>query len=166
MRLKKNIRSAGFPRLRNDSDKNTLFHDVMETYARRDYQKISSLLDMTNHTTVLDIGGSTGSLLTQLLNDNPHLSGILLDLPEIIEHIDLQSDLKDRISTMKQDFFEPWPSLKADAIFLSRILHDWSNSQALTILHNARSCLADSLQSTIYIVENLLNPKTGARSIA
>lgn len=151
-----------FSWLRNHADKNILFHDVMETYARRDYQKISSLLNMDNHTTVLDIGGSTGSLLIQLLNDNPHLNGILLDLPEIMDHIEFKPLIKNRISLIKQDFFEPWPPFKSDAIFLSRILHDWSDSQALALLHKARSCLADSPQSTIYIVENLLNTNTGA----
>ncbi|MFI5343501.1 MAG: methyltransferase [Chlamydiales bacterium] len=151
-----------FSWLRNHPKKNALFHEVMQTYAYRDYHKASSLLPMQHHTTALDLGGSTGILLIQLLNDYPHLKGILLDLPEIIAQNQFQDHLKDRIQSIGKDFFEPWPPLKADAIFLARILHDWSDVEATAILKKVHACLDDASHSRIYIIENLLNASTGA----
>lgn len=150
-----------FSWLRNHAERNQLFHDVMQTYACRDYQKVSSLLQMHAHTVVLDLGGSTGSLLVQLLSDYPHLRGILLDLPEIIQKLNFEPGLKERVDLIGRDFFESWPPFHADAIFLARVLHDWFDTEAIAILKKACSCLTDAVHSKIYIIENLLNPTTG-----
>lgn len=152
-----------FSWLRNQPEKNNLFHEVMQTYASRDYKKVSSLLKMEHHRILLDLGGSTGLLLTQLLSDYPHLKGILLDLPEIIAQNKFQGHQQERIQSIGRDFFEPWPLIKADAIFLARILHDWCDNDAIIILKKAHASLNDDHeQSRIYVIENLLNPLTGA----
>jgi len=37
---------------------------------------------------VMDVGGAYGSLLTVILRANPHLNGILFDIPEVIEQVE------------------------------------------------------------------------------
>ena len=144
--------TSWFKWLKQRDEKRDLYHNVLSIYATRDYEKLSSLIDFSAHKCILDIGGSRGDLLFQLLKHYQHLKGILLDLPGVFNEIQIEASLKDRLQCLDIDFFQDWPSFQADGAILSRILHDWSDEESLSILQNTYSHLSDSPESKLYIL--------------
>lgn len=86
--------------------------------------------------TVADIGGSDGTVLSQLLaNDPQQRRGIVFDLPQVVSaahEVLAAAGLAERVSVADGDFFESVPA--ADVYVLSHILHDWDDDRCLRIL--------------------------------
>jgi O-methyltransferase domain/Dimerisation domain len=81
--------------------------------------------------TVVDVGGGNGSLLLDLLDRQPGLRGIVVDLPETVRD---EEGLGDRITFVEGSFFERVPA--GDVYILSDILHDWDDDSATAILRS------------------------------
>jgi hypothetical protein len=139
-----------FDYLKDKDEKTRLYHQALSSYAKCDYNTITSHINFKKHQSVIDIGGSSGALLFEILEKNTHLFGTLLDLPSVISLIQIPPHLKNRIQLVPLDFFSPWPIVKADCAILSRILHDWSDQKALHILQNVYHIVTD----TLYVIEN------------
>jgi hypothetical protein len=92
--------------------------------------------DWTTVRRVADIGGGTGSLIAEVLRRSPQLHGTLVDLPETAtraRHYLAGLGLDGRCEVVGQSFFEPLPP-GADAYLLNRVIHDWDDAAASTIL--------------------------------
>ena len=101
---------------------------------------VAAAYDFSDLTTIVDVGGATGHLLTTILDSHPGTLGILFDLPHVVRDAPalIQArGLADRITIEAGSFFEGVPS-GGDAYLLSHIIHDWSEEQCLTILGNCR----------------------------
>ena len=103
---------------------------------------------------VADIGGGTGTLIAGVLRRNPWLRGTLADLPETAARARQYLaglGLDGRCEVIGQSFFDPLPA-GADAYLLSRIIHDWDDAAASTIL---RRC-AEAAGSTgrVLVIES------------
>jgi 2,7-dihydroxy-5-methyl-1-naphthoate 7-O-methyltransferase len=86
--------------------------------------------------TVVDIGGGTGALLTEILRTRPEVQGILVDLPRTVARADpilQESSVRERVRTVGQSFFDPLPA-GADLYILKSILNDWPDHEAKLIL--------------------------------
>jgi precorrin-6B methylase 2 len=86
---------------------------------------------------VADIGGSDGTILSELLIRNPDRRGILFDLPHVVPAS--QEKLKsagvaDRVEVVGGDAFAGVP--EADIYILSMVLHDWNDEDSRRILHS------------------------------
>src|SRR6185437_14652999 len=84
-----------------------------------------------------DIGGADGTVLTQLLADDPERLGIVFDLPEIVSgaaKVLARAGQTDRIEVVAGDFFVSVP--KADVYVLSVVLHDWDDRSCGRILRS------------------------------
>ncbi|MFX0066757.1 MAG: methyltransferase [Candidatus Hermodarchaeota archaeon] len=137
-------------------DKRQIYHDSMNCYAHHDYQFIPQLYDFSQHQIIMDVGGGTGGLLKFILEAFPNLKGILFELPEvhsIARELLSNSDLKDRYKVVSGNFFEELPQ-SSDLILLSRVLHDWNDHQASTILQRCYEALPD--QGKLLVIELLL----------
>ena len=66
--------------------------------------------------------------------------------------------LKGRCRFVAGDIFGEWP-IKSDAVILARVLHDWTDRDALRILRRAREAM--SKDSMLYLVEMVLDEETG-----
>jgi hypothetical protein len=141
-----------FDYLAQDQSKCRHYHHILASYARRDYQE---LIDLSSFRSVVDLGGSTGTFLIELLMRYPHLKGELFDLPEVCHEVKVPPELGSRIRIVPGNFFKTWPPLESDVAILTRILHDWPDDKALEILRKI-PC------RTVYIIENLLD-KTSAQ---
>ena len=101
--------------------------------------------DWTGVDRVADIGGGNGAALAIVLSANRDLRGVLFDLPTVVEaaHDVLRAaGVLDRCDILGGDFFtDPLP--RANVYILSRILHDWNDERARSILRNCRRTLAD-----------------------
>ena len=139
-----------FDRLAGRRDDLRAYHAAMSAYARHDYETIAESLDFTAHRSVLDAGGGLGELSFALLRSCPWLTATVMDRPEVVADARPPADLAARCRFAAGDLFAEWRE-SADAIILARVLHDWSDADALRILRRARA--ATRPDSALYIVE-------------
>jgi hypothetical protein len=114
---------------------------------------IADGFDWSATTHVVDVGGGTGALLGAVLIRNPGLRGTLLDLPETVARgakYLTGLGLTDRFGVAGQSFFDPLPA-GADAYLLSKIIHDWDDHDAATILR--RCAQAADQHGRVLIIE-------------
>jgi len=86
--------------------------------------------------TVVDVGGGTGSLLTEILRARPELQGTLVDLPATVARAGqtfLAAGVAGRVTAVGQSFFDPLPA-GADLYLLKNLLADWPDREAAAIL--------------------------------
>jgi len=111
------------------------FGGAMSDLAAMVAGEVATAADFAKAKTVVDIGGSHGTLVAAVLRKHGHLSGIVFDLPEVAEraHQQLAADgLSSRAEAVGGDFFNDVPS--GDIYLLKQILHDWNDEQCRTIL--------------------------------
>ena len=104
---------------------------------------VAAAYDFSGVTTVVDVGGATGHLLTTILGQHPGLRGILYDLPHVVKDAPAllqERGMTDRVTIESGSFFERVPE-GGDAYLFSHIIHDWSEDQCLTILGNCRRAM-------------------------
>lgn len=138
-----------FEYLSNKPNKLIEYHKAMYEYARDDYSDINKIHDFSQHKSIMDVGGSLGALIKIIAKKNKNTQCILFDKPELAKYID-----DTNIDVVFGDFFKLIPSI-SDAIIMSRIIHDWNDTEALIILNNCYKALP--LDGTLYIIENLTN---------
>ncbi|MFN7922098.1 MAG: methyltransferase [Bryobacteraceae bacterium] len=86
--------------------------------------------------TVVDVGGGTGSLLAEVLRAQPHVRGILVDLPRTAARsrpIFEAAGVTERVSVSAQSFFDPLPA-GHDVYTLNKVLGDWPDHDAELLL--------------------------------
>jgi hypothetical protein len=119
---------------------------------------LAAAYDFAPLSTVADLGGGTGALLTAVLLANPHLRGALIDLPATVadaRRLVEGRGLSQRCKVIAGDFFEMVPP-GYDAYVLAHVLHDWADEQALLILRNCRPALPP--HGRLLIVDAVLPP--------
>ncbi len=118
-----------------------VFNDSMSAVTAATNEAIVRLYDFSHFNTLVDIGGGHGGLITNILESNPHLKGVLFDAPEVIEGSRrkiAEAGLADRCETVSGDFFNAVPG-GGDAYIMKWIIHDWDDQKAITILKNCRT---------------------------
>jgi hypothetical protein len=100
---------------------------------------------------MVDIGGSLGSIATQLLRRFPALKCEVQDLAETVAEAQVPDDLEGRLEFRAHNFFTEQPRRDADVYFMRSILHDWSDKYALQILRGIVPALKDG--ATVIINE-------------
>ncbi len=105
---------------------------------------------------IVDIGGGAGHLLASILVAEPSVEGVLFERPTMIgfaaEYLKSQG-LAGRSALVAGDFFQD--RLPDGSVhLLSRVLHDWSDSDCVPILENVRRSM--STDGTLYIVERIV----------
>lgn len=120
---------------------------------------------------VIDVGGGSGAFIAGLMRRYPTMRGGIFDLPHVIDHVrpffrgDGQfSDIGDRVGNenlLGGDFFESVPSC---AVYTMKwCLHDWKDSQAITILKKIRQSIIIEPRSRLIVLESILSDKHSAR---
>ncbi|HEU5157413.1 MAG TPA: methyltransferase [Streptosporangiaceae bacterium] len=94
--------------------------------------------DFGSARTVVDVGGGQGALLAAILTANPHIRGVLFDLPHVVAG--RVAGFGERCVSVAGDFFESVPA-GGDVHVLSNIIHDWDDDAAVRILRNCRAAL-------------------------
>jgi hypothetical protein len=120
-----------------------IFNNGMRSLSGQISEAVAEAYDFSRVRTVIDVGGGQGALLASILRAHPHLRGMLLDLPAAIsqsEDVLRAAGVAGRCERVARSFFENVPA-GADAAILSRILHNWSDEESLTILRNCREAL-------------------------
>ncbi|QOG23091.1 MULTISPECIES: methyltransferase [Bradyrhizobium] len=135
---------------------NRRFNAAMVSLTRSIVPKIVAAHDFTAARVVMDVGGGTGELIGGVLERNPHLQGITLDLARC------EADARARFGRLgiagrcrfvAGSFFEIVPS-GADTILMKSILHNWKDDRCEAILRNCRQALPSS--GTLILVERIM----------
>lgn len=95
--------------------------------------------------TVVDIGGGTGELLTQILTLQRRLRGVLFDRPETVAEaaaVLRNAGVADRCAVVGGDFFTEVPD-GAEVYVASNVLHDWPDEDAVRILESIGRAMPD-----------------------
>ncbi|MCW2877866.1 MAG: putative O-methyltransferase [Sphaerisporangium sp.] len=106
--------------------------------------------------TVVDVGGGNGRLLGTLLSRHEHLSGVLFDLPHVVDeagtapHLD---DVRERLRVAGGSFFSAVPE-GGDAYVLAQILHDWDDGKAVEILRRCHDAM--DAEARLLILEQVV----------
>jgi SAM-dependent methyltransferase len=134
------------------------FHEAMAAGARLQALLVEGSLDLGGVRSVLDVGGSTGPLLAQLLSANSALRGAVLDLPEARAGALAtfsEAGISERAEFLAGDFFESVPA-GFDLHLLTAVLHDWGDDACVRMLRNCAAALAPG--GRIVVVDSELDP--------
>ncbi|MDK0521951.1 methyltransferase [Streptomyces sp. ML-6] len=108
---------------------------------------------------VIDVGGGTGTLLSEVLAAHPALRSTLVDLPAAsggAGQLLAAAGVADRCEIVPGSFFEPLPA-GADVYVLSTILHDWSDDASRQILRRCADAAGE--HGKVLVVEHLIQPE-------
>lgn len=108
--------------------------------------------------TITDIGGGFGSLLVEILKASPNMTGVVAELPEVLDYVNQtikKNGLENRMKAVECDFFDEIPG-SADACILSNIIHDWPDEKCITIMKNCRNVL--NRDGKLIILEAVIPP--------
>jgi O-methyltransferase domain/Dimerisation domain len=134
----------------------SLFSETMVSFHGAEPPAVAEAYDFSRMTTIVDVGGATGNLLTAILARYPGSRGILYDLPHVVRDAPTLIQARgvaDRITIEAGSFFDRVPG-NGDAYLLSHIIHDWSEDQCLTILSHCRRAMKSA--SRLLIIEMVL----------
>ncbi|HQX04115.1 MAG TPA: methyltransferase [Flavobacterium sp.] len=135
-----------FDYLNKHPDKLNKYHKAMFEYARDDYADLPHKINFNKHNTVIDVGGGYGAAISIIKQKFPDINCALFDLKEVIEKCNVSN-----IELIEGNFFSAIP-MNFEAIILSRVLHDWNNEKASSILKNCHDALPE--KGTLYVIEN------------
>lgn len=112
--------------------------------------------DFSSHQIVADIAGGHGMLLAGILGANPHLSGILFELPEVLTGATTllqEKGVLNRVQLLSGDFLASVPA-GAGLYLMKHIIHDWDDEINTRILSNIRKAM--SAESRLLIIEMIV----------
>ncbi len=134
-----------FPYLAAHKEAADVFDRAMTSLSRMVAAAVVESYDFSGIEKIADIAGGHGSLLAEILKANPHLSGVLFDVPQVIagasEVLDVEG-VAGRVELVGGDFFESVPA-GADAYLMKHIIHDWDEERALKILKNCHRAMPE-----------------------
>jgi hypothetical protein len=133
-----------------------IFNKAMASFSHQTIVPLVEAYDFSSAEVIADIGGGLGHLLGAVLNTNEAATGVLFDMPEVLQGAPemLRScGVADRVEIMSGDFTDDIPVV-ADVYILKHIIHDWYDDKNRVILGNIRNNMPDS--SKILIIETIV----------
>lgn len=148
-----------FDHAKRDRDYAERFDQAMTSYSAAQSAQVLAALggtDLSGVRVFCDVAGGRGYMTCALLQAYPHLSGIVLDLPDVVADRDAlwarKLGLEARCRYVVGDMFAHVP--KADAYGLKMILHDWNDDECVAILETMRRGAAGPAR--VFIMEHVV----------
>jgi hypothetical protein len=134
-----------------------VFDRAMTSFSSTEIAAVIAAYDFSSIRKLVDVAGGHGSLLTSILKSNPHMEGVLFDLPDVIERAKatIETDVANRLQLLTGNFFESVPT-GADAYILKHIIHDWDDERSIAILKNCHQAMDKN--GRILVVEQVIPP--------
>jgi len=132
-----------------------LFNEAMTAGSTQAAAAVAAVYDFSSFRALADLGGGHGVLLITILKANPHLRGILFDLPHAAEGGRKQIEaagLAGRAEFVAGDFFQAAPG-GADVYLLKGVIHDWDDARSVAILKNCHRAMPP--QGKLLLVEGV-----------
>ncbi|HEX2130709.1 MAG TPA: methyltransferase [Actinophytocola sp.] len=147
--------------LADNPELSALFNQAMSQEARLSADQIAAAYDFSGVSSVVDVGGGDGTLLSAILRANPHLNGIVLDSPSGVAQaagVLAEAGVADRAEAVAGDFFASVPGEK-DLYLIKSVFQDWDDEPATALLRTVRAHMPAT--ATLLIVGSIL-PETAA----
>ena len=103
---------------------------------------VADSYDFSDTRKVVDLGGGNGTLLVEILRQNAHLTGMLLEIPAVAAHADAildATDIANRCEVLAGDFFKQVP--QAPTATCSQTSCTTGTTGAIEILRNCRQAI-------------------------
>lgn len=147
-----------FEYLQDSPSESRLYDSAVDTFTSEQALALGRSPVLASARTVVDVGGGRGTLLLELLRNNPALHGTLLDLPHVVAEAKRrfeEAGLAERCTCLGGDFFDTLPP-GADCYIIKHVLHNWSDDRAGALLQACRRAMP--VDGRIIVVEGLLLP--------
>ena len=95
-------------------------------------QAVCKAYDFSKAKKAVDVGGGGGLMLATILKANPHLEGVVQDLPSVIAsegHLIEKMGVSNRCKMVGKSFFDDVVA-GGDIYILSAIIHDWDDESS------------------------------------
>ena len=145
-----------FEYLASHPEQAAVFDAAMTSVHGRETGPMVAAYDFTQARLVADIGGGNGSVIAEVLRANPHVRGLLYDLPHVVERAKPnleRAGLAKRCECRGGDFFREIPA-GADVYLFRHIIHDWLDDEVVTILRNCRQAMQPT--SRVVLAETIV----------
>jgi SAM-dependent methyltransferase len=132
-----------FSYLEANPDEQARFNAAMTGIHGAEFAAVANAYDFSAFRTILDIGGGTGLLISEILKTTARTRGTVLELPATANEARKAAvgrGLGARYGVAGGDFFQAIPQ-GYDGYILSHVLHDWTDELALKILQNCRRAI-------------------------
>lgn len=146
----------------------TFFIKGMQSQSNHGARTLAPLLDLSGVSLFIDVGGGSGTLVTEMVRSHPGVKGAVYDLPGVLpvaaEFI-AEAGLSDRIATLEGDMFKADSYPAADVYSFGNVLHDWPDGTNLAILKKAHAGLNPGGRVVIFemlISEDVASTKPAA----
>jgi SAM-dependent methyltransferase len=107
-------------------------------------EELTLIYDFSPHKVILDVAGSSGGFLVGIRKHNPHLRGMLFDLPKsepFAKKVFADAGMSDDISFHGGSFLTDELPRGADVILTANVMHNWSPETDAMILRKMYDAL-------------------------
>ena len=135
-----------------------LFNDAMTSFSASIVPAVIEAYDFSGITTLVDVAGGHGMVLTSILGKYKSMRGILFDLEHVVAGARPKiaaAGLADRCQAVAGDFFTG-ALPRGDAYVMKHIIHDWDDDQATRILKNIRVALKGVANGRLLLLEGVV----------
>jgi O-methyltransferase domain/Dimerisation domain len=135
------------------------FDAAMADFTRNIAAAVVDAYDFSPLRHIVDVGGGNGALLAGILTANPALTGVLFDLPQVVDRAITPMHalgLAGRCEIVGGDFFEMAPA-GGNAYLLKHVIHDWNDDRAAAILRACRRAMG--AEAKLLIIECVYPPR-------
>jgi SAM-dependent methyltransferase len=132
-----------FDHLERHPEHATLFQASMAGRAEHEARAVVAAYDLSGCCRLVDVGAGPGLMTRAALQAVPGLRATLLDRPGMLERARAElaaAGLAERCVLVAGDFFDAVPD-GGDVYLLSRVLHDWTDDDAVRILKTCRAAM-------------------------
>lgn len=151
--------TTGYELALRNPEYGSVFNRAMSSYSALETRwTIAALagVDVSAIRTLCDVAGGHGHLLCGFLDTYPHLTGLVLDLPQVVSETSRlwapQLGLSERCRYIGGDMFKEVPA--ADAYLLKHALHDWNDVECSRLLTNLGRAVID--RGRVFIIERII----------
>lgn len=135
-----------------------MFDRAMVSIHGRETAAVLDAYDFKPFKRIVDVGGGNASQMIEILQKHRHLSGMVFDLPHVVERARLAlqaANLANRCDTRGGSFFEQVPE-GCDAYLLRHIIHDWDDDASTAILRCVRQAIPP--HGKLLLIETVIPP--------
>ncbi|KAJ8761534.1 hypothetical protein K2173_001669 [Erythroxylum novogranatense] len=104
-------------------------------------------------TSLVDVGGGTGTLARTICEACPQIECTVLDLPQVVKNLPETKNLK----FVGGDMFKFIPS--TDAIVIKSVLHNWNDECCIKILKQCKRAIQSKDGGKVILIEILISDK-------
>jgi len=113
---------------------------------------LSTLYPFDELSRLCDVGGGSGTLLSEILVRHRSLRGVLCDAPAVLEQARALLSARavlDRVELCPGSFFDRVPQ-GCDGYVMKSVLHDWDDQRSLEILRNVRGAMREGARLILF----------------